>query len=127
LLASIMMLLAGTGVLLLAVGIFAAATTALRAARGEIAVRQAIGARPYQAARAPLKALTRATALGMLLGTSLTPPLLSAANALGLAADDVVTPTLLAMVVIPVLTATAVAPLVRRAAATTPAELLRHD
>ena len=56
-------MLGATGLLLLALGTFGAASGALRAARSEIAVRQALGARPVQAVGAPLVQLGRALAI----------------------------------------------------------------
>lgn len=68
LLATLTSLLSAAGVLLLALGIFGAAAVALRTAWPEIAVRQAIGAKPFEAARAPLAVLARALAIGIGLG-----------------------------------------------------------
>ena len=60
LLTTLTSMLGGTGLLLLALGTFGAASAALRAARAEIAIRQALGARPAQAVGAPLNQLGRA-------------------------------------------------------------------
>jgi predicted permease len=126
LLATIMSLLGGTGLLLLTIGIFAAAAAALRAAFVEIAVRQAIGARPWQAVRAPLTQLSRALSAGMLSGLALTPVVLSAASAVGLSMDSHARPAVVAMVLVPLAALLAIAPSLTRAARRAPAELLRQ-
>jgi putative ABC transport system permease protein len=127
LLASLMSALGGAGLVLLALGIFGAVATALRAAWPEIAVRQAIGAMPVQAARAPLKALTRSVLIGVALGLSVTPMVLSAARALGLGTGGAPTiPLTLAGGAVVLAALAATAPSLIRAARTSPAELLRH-
>ena len=86
LLTTLTSLLGATGLLLLALGTFGAASAALRAARSEIAIRQALGARPTQAVGAPLKQLGRALGAGMLTGLAVTPLALSGVEALGMRA-----------------------------------------
>lgn len=126
LLATLMSVLGLAGLVLLAVGIFGAVATALRSAWPEIAVRQAVGALPMQAARAPLKTLTRAVAVGTAIGLGLTPPVLSAAAALGLAPDGTpALPMALAAGAVSLAAGAAVAPSLIRASRTSPAELLR--
>ena len=126
LLTTIVLLLAGAGVLLLALGIFAAAASALRAAGGEIAVRQAVGARPLQAARAPLQTLSRALLLGITLGAAVCPLALVGAATLGVfTSANVVVPVLAATAIVVVVAAAAAMPSVAGAARRTPAELLR--
>jgi predicted permease len=126
LLASLMSALGGAGLVLLALGIFAAVATALRAAWPEIAVRQAIGALPVQAARAPLKALARSILIGIVLGLSVTPMVLAAAGALGLGSSGAsVMPLALAGAAVVLAALAATAPSLLRAARTSPAELLR--
>jgi predicted permease len=127
LLASIMSLLGATGLLLLTIGIFAASAAAVRAAWGEIAIRQAIGARPYQAARAPLARLQRAVVVGVAVGAAVTPVILSAASAWGLSTGSSVGPIAAAMALVPVAAAAAVAPSLMRAASLTPSVLLREN
>ena len=125
LLAAIMSLLGGTGLLLLTIGIFAAAAAALRAAWSEIAVRQAIGARPLQAARAPLRRLIRALLVGVVVGVVLTPLALASASALGLSVTNSVVPVVAAIVLVPLAAAAAMAPSLWRAVRLAPAEVLR--
>ena len=107
-------------------GIFGAVATALRSAWSEIAVRQAVGAMPLQAARAPLKTLGRSLLVGAAIGLNLTPMVLAAAAVLGLAPGG--TPALamtLAAGAVLFAAAAAVAPSLIRAARTSPADLLR--
>ena len=126
LLASLMSALGGAGLVLLALGIFGAVATALRAAWPEIAVRQAIGAMPVQAARAPLRALTRSVLIGVALGLAVTPMVLSAARALGLGSGGAAAiPLTLAGGAVLLAGLAATAPSLIRAARTSPAELLR--
>jgi hypothetical protein len=126
LLATLMTLLSAAGVLLLALGIFGAATVALRTAWPEIAVRQAIGAKPFEAARAPLAVLTRALVIGVGLGLLVSPMALSAAAALGLSGSDgVLVPLVLGSFGVLTVSAIAVCPPLMRAATTSPADLLR--
>ena len=126
LLATLMSVLGLAGLVLLAVGIFGAVATALRSAWPEIAVRQAIGAMPVQAAGAPLKALIKSVLIGVVLGLSITPMVLSAARAMGLGPNVAPTvPLALAGVAVLIAALAATAPLLIRAARTSPAELLR--
>jgi predicted permease len=127
LLATVVSLLGGTGLLLLAMGIFGAAATALRAAWTEIAIRQAIGAQPLQAARAPLGLLARALLIGVVAGLALTPLALSGASALGLDADGALPAVSIAAVLVPLAAVAAVTPLLLRASSLSPAQLLRRD
>ena len=125
LLATIVSLLGGTGLLLLMIGIFGATATALAAAWGEIAVRQAVGALPWQAARAPLGPLGRALIGGILLGLALTPAAFAATRALGLDADGGGTAVLLAAISVPIVAIAASLPSLWTAAKVPPAEVLR--
>jgi putative ABC transport system permease protein len=127
LLATLMSVLGGAGLVLLALGIFGAVATALRAAWPEIAVRQAIGARPIQAAGAPLKTLTRSLAIGVAVGLALTPLILSGASALGLGSSGMpAVPFVVAGVAVVIASLAATAPSLLRASRTSPAELLRQ-
>jgi predicted permease len=127
LLTAIVSLLGGAGLLLLALGIFAAAAAALRAAWAEIAVRQAVGARPLQAAAAPLRVLARALSIGVLAGFFLTPLVLAIAAALGLSSRGaLIAPLTAAAFLVAVAAAVAILPTVRRAAQLPPAQLLRQ-
>jgi hypothetical protein len=86
LLTTLTSLLGATGLLLLALGTFGAASAALRAAHSEIAIRQGLGARPAQALGAPLNQLGRALGAGMLSGLVVTQLALSGVEALGMRA-----------------------------------------
>jgi putative ABC transport system permease protein len=126
LLATVVSLLAGAGLVLLALGIFAAAAAALRAARAEIAVRQAVGARPLQAATAPLRVLARALAVGVAAGVFGSPIVLLAAEGAGLSASgNVVASISVAAALVFAVAAAAAIPSMRRAASLSPAQLLR--
>ena len=126
LLATLMSLLSGAGVLLLALGIFGATAVALRSAWPEIAVRQAVGARPLQAASAPLRVLGRALVAGLGIGLLLSPLALSAAAALGLGrSNGVLLPLVLGTLGVLTVSAIAVGPPLVRAARISPADLLR--
>lgn len=126
LLATLTSLLSVAGVLLLALGIFGAAAVALRTAWPEIAVRQAIGARPFEAARAPLAVLARALVIGIGLGLLLSPPALAAAAALGLLSPEgTAVPIVIGAAGVIVVAILAVGPPILRAARTSPADLLR--
>jgi predicted permease len=83
LLAALVAMLATVGLALLVLGVTAAAGAAVRAAWGEIGLRQAMGATPVRAVRAPLRSLLRAVLFGTAAGLALGPPVLSAAAALG--------------------------------------------
>jgi putative ABC transport system permease protein len=128
LLTTLVAMLGGVGLTLLGLGIFAAAAAAVESARPEIAVRQAVGAMPLQAARAPLRTLTHALIAGILVGLLLSPGLLSAAELLGLEATDSVAPPLVGAVCSVLLAAAlAVVPALWKAAKTPPADLLRQN
>jgi hypothetical protein len=128
LLAMLMSLLAGAGLLLLTLGIFGAAATALRAAWQEIAVRQAIGAMPFQAVRAPLRLLGRGLVLGTGLGLAVAPVALTAAEVLGLRATGGIATLLLAGVAAIIGAAMlATAPPFVKATRTSPSDLLRDQ
>jgi predicted permease len=126
LLTSIVSLLGGAGLVLLALGIFAAAAAALRAAWAEIAVRQAVGARPLQATAAPLHVLARALAVGVVAGLSLTPFVLALAAGLGLSPGTSIAPLFAAALLVVLAAAAAIIPTVRQAARLPPAQLLRQ-
>jgi hypothetical protein len=128
LLTTLVAMLGGVGLTLLALGIFAAAAAAVESARSEIAVRQALGAMPLRAARAPLVTLTRALAAGIALGLLLTPLVLSAAALLGLEANESLAPPLVGATAAALAAAgLATAPALWRAARTPPADLLRQN
>jgi hypothetical protein len=126
LLATLMSVLGTAGLVLLALGIFGAVATALRAAWPEIAVRQAIGASPFAAARAPIRTLSRSILCGVVLGLAVTPLVLSGAAASGLGTSGTpALPMLLAGLAVLVAAIGATAPSLVRAARSSPAELLR--
>jgi putative ABC transport system permease protein len=126
LLTTVVSLLGGAGLLLLALGIFAAAAGGPRSAWGETAVKQRVGARPLQAAGAPLRLLTRALATGIVAGLALAPAVLSAAASVGLSSPGAfLLPLLGAIAVVPTAAAVAIVPSLVRAAKRPPAELLR--
>ncbi len=128
LLAMLMSLLGAAGLLLLTLGIFGAAATALRASWQEIAVRQAVGAMPFQAVRAPLRLLGRGLVIGMVVGLALTPLALTAAEALGLrASEGIVTPLMVGIAAVIGAAAIATAPPFFKAVRSSPAELLRQQ
>jgi putative ABC transport system permease protein len=127
LLATIMGLLGAAGLVLLTLGTFGAVATALRAAWPEIAVRQAIGARPVQAARAPIRLLIGSLATGTGAGVAVTPLVLSAAAATGLAGGRPSAVSIsIAGAIVVIAAVIAVLPSLVRAAWTSPAELLRE-
>lgn len=126
LLTTLMGMLGGSVLVLLALGIFGVAAAALRAAWTEIAVRQAVGAMPWQAARAPLRRLTRALCLGLVAGLAAAPLLLSGAGALGLSLSErPFLPLAGAAITVTIAAAAGIVPSLWRAAQSTPAELLR--
>ncbi len=127
LLATLTTMLGSAGLLLLTLGIFGAAATALRAAWAEIGVRQAIGAMPLQAAWAPLGILTRAVALGMGTGLLVAPLALAAVRGLGIASGDMVSPLVIGALSVFTAAAVAAGPSVWRASRRSPAELLREQ
>lgn len=127
LLATLTTMLGIAGLLLLTLGIFGAAAAALRAASSEIAVRQAIGAMPFQAARAPLGILSRALALGMFAGLLGAPLALSAAEGLGIASAGLLAPLVIGALSVSGAAAIAVGPSLWRASRRSPAELLRES
>ena len=117
-----------TGLLLLALGTFGAASAALRAARPEIAIRQALGARPAQAVGAPLALLGRALGAGILVGLAAAPLALSGVEALGLRADaGLAVPLVIGAGAVMLAAAIACTPSLIQAARVAPAELLRRD
>jgi putative ABC transport system permease protein len=121
-------MLGATGLVLLALGTFGAASAALRAARSEIAIRQALGARPAQAVGAPLVMLTRAFVTGILVGLAATPLALSSVEGLGLSADaGLALPLAMGAGSVMLAAAIACAPSLIQAARVAPAELLRTD
>ena len=127
LLSTAMNLLGITGVVLLAVGIFGAAATALRAARREVAIRQAIGATPFVAARAPLRSLLIAIACGTVLGSVAAPGALQLLTALGVADAAVLWLALTGgALTVAAAAGVAIAVTVRPAMRASPAELLRE-
>ena len=105
------------GLLLLTLGIFGNAAAALRAASSEIAVRQAIGARPFQAARAPR---------GMLAGLLFAPLVLSVAEGLGITSGGIFWPLLIGALSVLGAAAVAAGPSIWRLSRISPAELLRE-
>jgi hypothetical protein len=126
LLTTMVSLLGVAGLLLLTLGVFGAAAGALRAAWPEIAVRQAIGARPWQAARAPLRVFIRALGVGVVAGLAVSPAVLAGAGALGLSwTGNVVAPLALSVLVVAASAALAIAPALARAASASPGQLLR--
>jgi predicted permease len=128
LLTTLTSLLEATGLLLLALGTFGAASAALRAARSEIAIRQALGARPAQAVRAPLNQLARALTAGMLIGLIVTPLALSGVEALGLHnGDGAILPIVTGAAAVLLAAAAACTPSLIQAGRVAPAELLRRD
>ena len=127
LLAMLTALLGATGLLLLALGIFGATATALRAAWGEIGVRQAIGAMPLQAARAPLRILARALLTGMAGGLLAAPLALTAAEGLGLASAGILMPLAAGALSVLAAAAAAAGPSLWRTSRVPPADLLRES
>jgi predicted permease len=126
LLTTIVSLLGAAGLLLLTLGVFGAAAGLLRAAWPEIAVRQAIGARPFQAARAPLRVLIRALCVGVLAGLAVSPAVLVGASSLGLSwTGNTLVPLAMSAVVVAVAAAAAIVPSLSRAANASPGQLLR--
>jgi putative ABC transport system permease protein len=128
LLSTAMNMLGVTGVILLAVGIFGAAATALRLARREVAIRQAIGATPFMAARAPLGSLLMAIAGGTLIGSVAAPGALRLLTAIGVAESSGLWLALAgAALTVAAAAGVAIAVTVRPAMRASPAELLRTD
>jgi putative ABC transport system permease protein len=120
--------LGSAGLLLLALGIFGAVVGALRGALTEIAIRQALGAMPFAAARAPLGILARAVLAGTFLGLALTPALLGATAALGLTlGDGAAVPLALGGCAVLGAAVVASGPSVWRASRSSPADLLRES
>lgn len=127
LLSTAMNLLGMTGVVLLAVGIFGAAATALRVARREVAIRQAIGATPFVAARAPLRSLLIAITSGTVIGSVAAPGALQLLTALGVADAAVLWLALTGgALTVAAAAGVAIAVTVRPAMRASPAELLRE-
>jgi predicted permease len=128
LLTTAMTVLGATGLTLLALGIFGAAAAALRVARREVAVRQAIGATPFIAARAPLRSLVLGLLTGIAVGTALTPIALQAVVLIGVAdASGVSAALLFAGAAVIAAVTLAVALTLTPAMKASPAELLRAE
>lgn len=128
LLSTAMNMLGVTGVILLAVGIFGAAATALRLARREVAIRQAIGATPFAAARAPLRSLVIAVAGGMVIGSVAAPGALQLLASIGVADPSGLWAALAGgALTVAAAAGVAIAVTVRPAMRASPAELLRTD
>ena len=127
LLSTAMNMLGATGVVLLALGIFGAAATALRVARREVAIRQAIGATPFVAARAPLRSLLLAVTAGTVIGSIAAPGALRLLTAIGVAESSGLWMALTGGALTVVAAAgVAIAVTVRPAMRASPAELLRE-
>jgi hypothetical protein len=128
LLSTAMTLLAATGLVLLALGIFGAAATILEAARREVAIRQAIGASPIRAARAPLGALLTALAIGTLAGVVAAPGGVGVLAAMGVADRGGLLAVLSGSAALVIGAAgIAIGLNIRRATGVSPAELLRSE
>jgi putative ABC transport system permease protein len=128
LLSAAMTMLGATGLMLLALGIFGAAATMLRVARRETAIRQAVGATPFRAARAPLRSLGAALTLGTLGGAALAPGGVGLLAAMGVAASgDLWMPLGVAAASVATAAGVAIGLSIRQATATSPAELLRSE
>jgi hypothetical protein len=80
-----MNMVGATGLTLLALGIFGAAAATLRAARREVAIRQAIGATPFVAARTPLRSLFIALLFGATSGSVFAPMAMNVLASMGVA------------------------------------------
>jgi hypothetical protein len=117
-----------TGLTLLALGIFGAVAARLRVARREVAVRQAVGATPFVAARAPLRSLVLGLLAGIAAGTALAPMALQTVVMIGAAEASRVPESLLfaGAAVIAAVTL-AVALTLTPAMKASPAELLRAE
>ena len=128
LLTTAMSVLGATGLTLLALGILGAAAARLRAARREVAVRQAVGATPFIAAGAPLRSLALGLVAGIAVGTALTPIALQAVVTIGVAeVSDVAGALLVAGAAVIGAVTLAVALTLAPAMKASPAELLRAE
>jgi hypothetical protein len=127
LLSTAMTMLGATGLTLLALGIFGTAATMLRVARRETAIRQAVGATPFRAARAPLRSLATALTLGMLGGATLAPGGVGLLAAMGAASVDLWMPLSVAAASVATAAGVAMGISIRQTSATSPAEMLRSD
>lgn len=120
-------LLGSVGLALLALGVFGAAATALASAWSEVAVRQAVGATPLQAARAPLTLLGKAIGLGLAAGALASPAAVGALAMTGIAAERAwIWPLMAGAPIVMAAVGLAVWPSLMRAARVPPAELLRQ-
>jgi predicted permease len=128
LLSTAMTLLGATGLVLLALGIFGAAAAMLRVARREVGIRQAVGAAPLRAARAPLRSLTTALTLGVLAGAVLAPAGVGLLASMGVAErGGVWTAVVVASASVVGAAGVAIGLNLRRATRVPPAELLRCE
>ncbi len=128
LLTTTMTIVGATGVLLLALGIFGAAGTVLRGARREVAIRQAIGATPFSAARAPLRSLLTALLIGTVAGGIAAPAALRLLALMGVADASGLLPALTgATAAVAAATLLAVGVTLAPAMKRSPAELLRTE
>jgi predicted permease len=128
LLSTAMSLLGAIGVVLLALGIFGAAATVLRVARREVAIRQAIGATPFKAARAPLRSLLAALAIGTAAGVALAPASLGVLASMGVAEQGgLLAAMTMAAAAVVASAGVAIVMNIRRATTASPAELLRTE
>jgi predicted permease len=128
LLSTAMSMLGATGLTLLVVGIFGAAATTLRVARREVAIRQAVGATPFTAARAPLRSLVIALMVGAAIGSAAAPGALRLLASMGVADAAGVLPALAGgALAVTAAAALAVALTMRPAMKAPPAELLRAE
>jgi predicted permease len=128
LLSTAMNMLGATGLILLALGIFGLAATTLGVARREVAIRQAIGATPFRAAREPLGAIIVSLLLGAAAGAVTAPAALQLLAAMGIADPTSVWPALVGGATAVLAAATlAVVLTIKPAMRASPAELLRSD
>jgi hypothetical protein len=128
LLATLMTLLGLTTLLLLALGIFGAAATALGASRREVAVRQALGATPLEASAAPLRALIQAVAVGTGTGVLAAPAILGSLTVIGHeGAAGALTPVTAGSLAVIISAAAAIWPSLRKTSRLPPAALLRES
>lgn len=120
-------LLGSVGLALVALGVFGAAATALASAWAEVAVRQAVGATPLRAARAPLALLGQAIGAGLAAGALASPAAVGATAMTGIAAERAwMLPLLAGALIVTAAAALAVWAPLMRAARLPPAELLRQ-
>jgi hypothetical protein len=127
-LAIAMNMLGATGLTLLALGIFGAAAATLRAARREIAVRQAIGATPFVAARTPLRSLFIVLLLGATIGSVFAPMAMNVLASMGVAEATGVWLALAAgTTAVAIAASLAIAVTIRPAMRLPPSDLLRAE